>query len=289
MSKGKSLSINEARNLVEAAAGVTIFGQRIKEGSSNKRSSLGRGLWETHFPILWCFCVQDSPNNPCPCTGPIVWIPHNSVVKSEQSKFRSEADETIDQIVVHRNTMIVVEGDSRVSIEHFLQNPRGGGDCGCGKKQYADVQDVLSAGRKALDQLRRVDEILYQRAKQSANQANIDVHRIVTSPWISQGRQIAENALCHLAIEAQSGNVPSVDGMLNNIQRQSEALSRLEDRLLGSQPQTQASDDCASEAGWAGASIAFGIGACAASLGFGCFASAVFAVKALDDATEACQ
>jgi len=27
------------------------------------------------IPVLCCFCVQDTPNNPCPCKGPVIWLP----------------------------------------------------------------------------------------------------------------------------------------------------------------------------------------------------------------------
>jgi hypothetical protein len=42
-------------------------------------------------PIWWCLCVQDSMQNPCPCTGPIVWVPDDWVKRSVDSGRQSSS------------------------------------------------------------------------------------------------------------------------------------------------------------------------------------------------------
>lgn len=52
-----------------SSSAVTIEGRIVARASSGIYGPKGC------TPILWCLCVHDSPDNPCPCTGPIIWIP----------------------------------------------------------------------------------------------------------------------------------------------------------------------------------------------------------------------
>lgn len=58
------------------------------------------------IPVLWCFCVQDSPSNPCKCTGPIIWIPEDSL-----------RDHGRPQLSKDGSAEIVVDGNTRVFVE----------------------------------------------------------------------------------------------------------------------------------------------------------------------------
>lgn len=42
------------------------------------------------IPILWCLCVHDSPDSPCPCDGPIIWIPEISIRNRRRAKHRED-------------------------------------------------------------------------------------------------------------------------------------------------------------------------------------------------------
>jgi len=37
-------------------------------------------------PILLCLCVHDSPDNPCPCKGPIFWIPNGDILFRQETR-----------------------------------------------------------------------------------------------------------------------------------------------------------------------------------------------------------
>lgn len=151
------------------------------------------------------------------------------------------------------------------------------------KSKALMIDEALELAREGIETQRRVDDLLREQLAES-----VDVYRIVIAPWLSKARRITEASLKHLKAEARSGKDIAFDGILSNFERQTEAMGRLEEKLRDKPPAT-ASSECTSEAGWAAASIAVAVGTCAVSLGFGCAAGAVFAVKALDDATEACQ
>lgn len=130
MNKTDALDINDARaRMIEEAAGRTLLGLPIA-ASAAQADGLGRGLWDTHLPILWCLCVHDSPDNPCPCTGPIVWVPRAGILESGLSNRRSDDGRMIERVVVRRKTELVVDAASRVPVERFLaeQAARGSMD-----------------------------------------------------------------------------------------------------------------------------------------------------------------
>ena len=37
-------------------------------------------------PILFCLCVHSSPDNPCPCDGPVAWIPDASIIHKQTTR-----------------------------------------------------------------------------------------------------------------------------------------------------------------------------------------------------------
>ncbi|MDD9716903.1 hypothetical protein PVW48_09120 [Dinoroseobacter sp. PD6] len=134
----RQLDYDTARaQLVEDAATVAIHGIALKESDAK---ATARGFWETHFPILWCLCVQDSPDNPCPCTGPIVWLPRDGVVRSEPALRRSDEGRAIDRYRVTRGAKVLVDRIESLPVEALLRDPAPKpGGCGCGTTGSADL------------------------------------------------------------------------------------------------------------------------------------------------------
>lgn len=60
------------------------------------------------FPIEWCLCVQDSPENPCPCKGLVLWLPTfpRAVRKTGT---RSSDDEAIYDFELDPDAEVIVE------------------------------------------------------------------------------------------------------------------------------------------------------------------------------------
>lgn len=152
----------------------------------------------------------------------------------------------------------------------------------------ADAARVLDLAETSLGRLAELDERLGELSKAAKTPTDANVYRVVIGPWLRSAQDLTRAALHEFTMQVWQGKPVDYKTMISGFERTDAALEKLNLGLQGG-GQTQASDDCTYEAGWAGASIVFGVGACAVSLGLGCIGSAVFAVKALDDATEACQ
>jgi len=112
--------ITGVRSTPPRAATVSIQGVPIKGHEASRSARGGR------FPIGSCVCVQDSPENPCPCDGPLIWLPTTGVIKDELTQRRSRAGEQIHVYTFARNTTAIVE--TRVSaplsaVAAVLNNP----------------------------------------------------------------------------------------------------------------------------------------------------------------------
>lgn len=59
--------------------------------------------------IVSCLCVQDSPENPCPCDGPIVWFPKESVLESRRMSQVSSEGEARYEYGLDPNAAVTVE------------------------------------------------------------------------------------------------------------------------------------------------------------------------------------
>jgi hypothetical protein len=63
-------NLQEVRQRRLARAGtVSVTGLPVEGHDASKTDRAAR------FPIGACVCVQDSPDNPCPCNGPLFWLP----------------------------------------------------------------------------------------------------------------------------------------------------------------------------------------------------------------------
>jgi hypothetical protein len=116
------------------------------------------------FPILWCLCVHDSPDNPCPCNGPIIWIPEGSIRNRRK---------------LGRGTEGSVELDVEASARVFLEDTReiGGQDSDArlmrlgADGQFEAVTDTLwvqEFSPMRLDRLKRALELIERDPRLSA-------------------------------------------------------------------------------------------------------------------------
>ncbi|WP_062387265.1 hypothetical protein [Demequina iriomotensis] len=68
--------------------------------------------------IAPCVCVQDTPENPCPCNwGTTIWIREDAVISRDRSGRRSptSGDEIVD-LKVDRSAQVVVESTRTVPV-----------------------------------------------------------------------------------------------------------------------------------------------------------------------------
>jgi hypothetical protein len=62
------------------------------------------------WPIAWCLCVQDSPDNPCPCKDPIiVWLPKDKILKSGKSRRKNHEGSEVYWFEMTNGADVMVE------------------------------------------------------------------------------------------------------------------------------------------------------------------------------------
>lgn len=98
--------------LIEASSYVEVFGLQLDPNEYQA----GSDRWKRSFPIILCFCVHDSPSSPCPCTGPILWLRRDDVLRSNVHTRKGERGGDVMRFVVDRDASVVVENASRLPI-----------------------------------------------------------------------------------------------------------------------------------------------------------------------------
>jgi hypothetical protein len=114
------LTYDDARSAqLERLTTTRIVGVPLQKGS---RDSLMR--W-----ILHCFCVQDSPDNPCVCDGPIIGIPNDALLRETSSRRRDEQGRELAEFVIRRDARLIVDSPRAVRADVYtaLTNRRVGG------------------------------------------------------------------------------------------------------------------------------------------------------------------
>jgi hypothetical protein len=68
------------------------------------------------IPILGCLCVHDSPESPCPCKGPIFWIPEKDILFKQATRRQAtvgRAEQSLLEIQLHPMTKLFVDTTSK--------------------------------------------------------------------------------------------------------------------------------------------------------------------------------
>lgn len=77
--------------------------------------------------ILRCICVQDSPDNPCPCEGPIVWLPRDKILTTSASEHKDTHGQRLAEVVIANDAQVIVERHTVLSAKRLAASA-GGGD-----------------------------------------------------------------------------------------------------------------------------------------------------------------
>jgi hypothetical protein len=108
-----ALSAEGARSeLFERATTVPIVGIPLKGEREFARGLRG---------IRHCLCVQDSPDNPCPCTGPLLWISKEDIVSEGPAGRRDRDARELTRLAVRRDARLVVERPRAVRADRYLR------------------------------------------------------------------------------------------------------------------------------------------------------------------------
>ena len=71
------------------------------------------------IPIWGCVCVQDSPDNPCPCRW-IVWLPKDRILRSGKTQLKSPEGHEIHWFRVANDARVLVERQAAVSVPEYV-------------------------------------------------------------------------------------------------------------------------------------------------------------------------
>jgi hypothetical protein len=84
----------------ERATTVRVTG--IPIAAERERPSTMKG-------IQHCLCIQDSPDNPCPCTGPILWVPNDALLRVMPAGRRDDQGRALMLFIIRRDARLIVE------------------------------------------------------------------------------------------------------------------------------------------------------------------------------------
>jgi hypothetical protein len=105
---GAERLLDAKKRRLDAASSQRLRGSPVH----NITGAFDIGKMTLPFPITGCLCVQDSPQNPCPCTDIVLWLP----------TFPKAVRKTKDKDSAGRDIYdFVLDSDARVFVE--LQVP----------------------------------------------------------------------------------------------------------------------------------------------------------------------
>jgi hypothetical protein len=111
------LTYDDARSAqLERLTTTRIVGVPLKKGNASRSMR-----WIVH-----CLCVQDSPDNPCPCDGPILGIPNDALLREKSSGRRDEEGRELTEFLIRRDARLIVESPRAVRADVYagLMNRR---------------------------------------------------------------------------------------------------------------------------------------------------------------------
>ena len=107
------LSVNEARSRqYERAMTVPIVGIGLGGGREFMPGLRG---------IQHCLCVQDSPESPCPCNGPLIWVTEEDIVAERPAGRRDREGRDLTMFAVRRDARLVVERPRSISAHTYMR------------------------------------------------------------------------------------------------------------------------------------------------------------------------
>lgn len=87
------------RSALATAVSVQIEGIPLDQSEEMR---IGKKGW---FPIGGCICVTE----PCPCDGPIVWLPEDGVVVRESTGRKTEGGDEVMRFLLEKNAKVILE------------------------------------------------------------------------------------------------------------------------------------------------------------------------------------
>lgn len=112
-SRTEGLSVRDVRSRqFEQALTVRIIGLALEHDDD-----FAPGL----RAIQHCLCVQDTPDNPCQCKGPLLWVPEGAIVSEGPSGRTDEDGRKLKEFAVRRDAQLIVERPTSIRADTFLR------------------------------------------------------------------------------------------------------------------------------------------------------------------------
>jgi hypothetical protein len=109
---------NSHSRTIACNVGVEIYATLLAPDVASSRSI---GLEKFFMPIIYCVCVQDSPNHPCPCYGPIVWLKRDDILSLQVGVRQGAGGERVDRFIVTPGATAIVDSAHEMRIERIVE------------------------------------------------------------------------------------------------------------------------------------------------------------------------
>jgi hypothetical protein len=107
------LSIGEVRSRqYERAMTISIVGLGVRGDRALVRGLRG---------VQHCLCVQDSPESPCPCSGPLIWVSEEDIVAERPAGRRDREGRELTTFAVRRDARLVVDRPRSISALAYMR------------------------------------------------------------------------------------------------------------------------------------------------------------------------
>jgi len=120
----KKLSYEGAKlQQVSALTTKRIYGQPLDESELSKLNfPKSKFNW---IKLIMCNCVQDTPENPCPCyNSPIWWIKSEDIVEQGESDKKDHDGNELSYYDVDINAKVLVESIKSANINSLTRKPK---------------------------------------------------------------------------------------------------------------------------------------------------------------------
>ena len=123
----------EARATGSGAYGIAVAARLERAATVTIKAvplSVDQGAFPGRRPFNFCLCVQDSPDNPCPCDDFLFWADEKDIVREYNSKVSDISGRQIVDVVIRKKSSLVIERAREISADVLAQMAATAGSSG---------------------------------------------------------------------------------------------------------------------------------------------------------------
>ena len=128
---------------VQKESSIRLVGKLLETNAES--SILNDGRKDSFIAVGLCLCVHDSPENPCPCSGPIIWIPTDKLIgtgkiESNDKEVKYYFDISADATLYFEELVPFTASDYKSARSSLVSFPIGNEDL---SKLLKELMDLL--------------------------------------------------------------------------------------------------------------------------------------------------